>query len=143
MALRILIILIALTGLLRPHSARAEELTIVANSSVTVSAPLPMRRLAAIYLLRITRWPDGSHIVPVNREAASAARAMFNARVLRQSGRSLAAYWNEMHFRGKLPPVVQQSDDAMLAFIRKVPGAIGYVSASTPPVGVRVLGHVR
>ena len=123
-------------------SAWAEDLLIIANPSVAVPPPLTMREIEAIYLLRITTWPDGSHIVPVNREASSEIRAKFTAEALKQDNASLAAYWNEMHFQGKLPPVVQESEPAVLAFVQRVPGAIGYISASTAAVGVKVLSHV-
>jgi ABC-type phosphate transport system substrate-binding protein len=122
--------------------ASAEELLIIANPSVNVVLPLTMREIEAIYLLRITTWPDGSHIVPVNREVSSAVRAKFTVEALQENNATLAAYWNEMHFQGKLPPVVQESEPAMLAFVQRVPGAIGYISASTAAEGVKVLSHV-
>ncbi len=133
-----ILILFAVT---RP--AWAEDLLIIANPSVNIAVPLTMREIEAIYLLRITTWPDGSHIVPVNREVSSEVRAKFTADALQQSNATLAAYWNEMHFQGKLPPVVQESEPAMLAFVQRVPGAIGYISASTSADGVKVLGNVR
>ncbi|HUJ96781.1 MAG TPA: hypothetical protein VLV85_00990 [Stellaceae bacterium] len=129
-------------GLLFANSAKAAGLLIIANPSVVSPAPLTLSQIAAIYLLRVTAWPDGSHIVPVNRDATSETRAEFTADVLQADDASLAAYWNEMHYMGKLPPVVQESEQAMLAFIRNVPGSIGYISASTAPAGVKVLAHV-
>jgi ABC-type phosphate transport system substrate-binding protein len=140
--LRLLLAIAVMAGLLAPGSAEAEELLIIANPSVDAPAPLTMSQIAAIYLLRTTAWPDGSRIIPVNREAASETRSKFTWSVLRQDNAALATYWNEMHFMGKLPPVVQESDQAMLAFVRKVPGSIGYISASTPAIGVKVLAHV-
>jgi ABC-type phosphate transport system substrate-binding protein len=139
---RILPTIAFVAGLLLAKSATAEALLIIANPTVSVATPLSTSQIAAIYLLRVTSWPDGSHIVPVNREATSATRAMFAATVLQQDNASLAAYWNEMHFMGKLPPVVQESEAAMLAFIQKVPGAIGYIRASTAPIDVKVLAYV-
>jgi ABC-type phosphate transport system substrate-binding protein len=131
---------IAVTAvLLLAGSARAEGLLIIANSSVNVAAPLSLSQVAAIYLLRMTIWSDGSHIVPVNREATSQIREKFTVSVLQQDNTSLAAYWNEMHFMGKQPPVVQESEQAVLAFIRNVPGSIGYISASVAPIDVKVL----
>ena len=123
-------------------TAKAEGLFVIANPSVVLETSLSRSQIAAIYLLRITAWPDGSHIVPVNREASSEVRERFTAAVLQEDGAALAAYWNEMHFMGKEPPVVQESERAMLAFVQNVPGAIGYISASTAPVNVRVLAHV-
>ncbi len=139
----IILVLAMLVGLLMSRPVAAEDLLIIANRSVTVAAPLGLGRIAAIYLLRMTTWPDGTHIVPVNREATSMARETFASRVLREDNATLAVYWNEMHYRGKLPPVVQELEQAMLAFVQKVPGAIGYIGTATRPVGVRVLGRVR
>jgi ABC-type phosphate transport system substrate-binding protein len=137
-------ILLAVTvaGLLLSGSAAAEELLIIANPSVNVTAPPSLGEIAAIYLLRTTTWPDGSRIVPVNREAGSEARMKFTSWVLQEDNASLTIYWNEMHFMGKLPPVVQQSEQAMLAFIQSVPGSVGYISASTAPINVKVLARV-
>jgi ABC-type phosphate transport system substrate-binding protein len=141
--LRILIALTVLLELAPLRAVRAQELLIVANPSVGDLAPLALKDVAAIYLLRNTAWPDGTHIIPVNREINSDIRSEFTAVVLKQDTASLAVYWNEMHFRGKLPPVIQESEPAMLAFIQHVPGAVGYISAATAPVGVRVIGHVH
>ena len=139
---RPLLALAVLAGLLLATSAGAEELLIIANSSVSAAAPLSVDQIAALYLLRTTVWPDGSRVVPVNREAASEVRAKFTSSVLQQDKASLVTYWNNMHFMGKLPPVVQESEQAMLAFIQKVPGSVGYISASTAPINVKVLARV-
>jgi ABC-type phosphate transport system substrate-binding protein len=142
---RVLLAIAVAAGALIATSAgvvRAQGLLIVTNPSVNVTAPLSISQIAAIYLLRLTTWPDGSPIVPVNREAGSEVRSEFTAEVLRQDGASLATYWNEMHFQGRLPPLVQESEQAMLAFIQKVPGAVGYIRAATAPVGVKVLARV-
>lgn len=138
-SLALLAVILALLG---AGSGRAEALLIIANSDVPMGASLSQREIAAIFLLRTTLWNDGSKIVPVNREAGSVPREEFTRKVLGQDNASLAAYWNEMHFNGRLPPVVQESDAAMLAFIQHVAGAIGYIDAQTAPVGVRVVGHV-
>ncbi len=127
---------------LLPKLAMADDLLIIANPSVSSPATLTLSQIEAIYLLKTTVWPDGSHVVPVNREVTSELRAQFTTSVMRQDMASLAAYWNEMHFMGKQPPVVQESERAMLAFIQKVPGSIGYINASTQPINVKVLAHV-
>lgn len=139
---KLLIATVALLALLAARPAAAGGLLIIVNPAVDVTAPMPLGQVAAIYLLRITTWPDGSHIVAVNREAASEARAKFTVSVLHQDSTTLAAYWNEMHFLGRTLPVVQESDQAVLAFVRNVPGAIGYIDASTRPENVKVVAHV-
>jgi len=140
--IRLFLVLAIILDLVSVSSANAEEMLIIANLSVDLEASLTPRQIESIYLLRMTVWPNGDHIIPVNREITSEIRAEFTSAVLQQDNASLVAYWNEMHFQGKLPPLVQESESALLAFVQKVPGAIGYISASTPAIGVRVLSHV-
>jgi len=115
---------------------------IIGNPSVDLQAPLTIRQIVAIYLLRTTTWPDGSRIIPVNREIDSAPRRKFTSTILGLDNASLAAYWNGMHFQGKSPPLLQESEQAMLAFVQRVPGAVGYINATTPPLGVKILCRV-
>ncbi len=136
------VLLLALVCAL-PCASRAAELWIVAHPSVPVER-IDRDELARIFLLKKTRWPDGRPIVPVNREAESAARQWFTRVVLGRSMRALITYWNQMQFRGHMPPVVQESDAAVLGFVAHVPGAIGYVLARGGPLPaqVRVIGHI-
>ncbi|NVJ69965.1 MAG: hypothetical protein HWE08_06405 [Alphaproteobacteria bacterium] len=123
--------------------AHAEErLLIIANPAVPV-AEMDVNELNRIFMLKRQVWPDGSPVVPVNREASSEERKRFSEKVLGRSMRSLAKYWNQMQFKGFMPPVVQESDEAVTAFVRHVEGAIGYVVAEHPPEGVQVLGEIQ
>lgn len=134
---------LALAALALSPIARAEEkILIIANMNVPVDA-MELDELNRIFMLKRQVWPDGSPVVPVNREASSPARLQFTEKVLGRSMRSLANYWNQMQFKGFMPPVVQESDAAMAAFVKNVDGAIGYVVAEVPPEGVRVLGEIR
>ena len=122
--------------------AWADGLYVIANPKMKVSGEVSTSELAAIYLLRLVTWPDGTHLVPVNRELGSEARKKFTEEILRVDTSALATYWNQMHFQGKQPPLIQESQRAMIAFVKSVPGAIGYVSSNTPPEGVKVLRYV-
>ena len=126
--------------LLKCSGLLAAEFIVIANSSVPATK-LTQDELSAIYLLRTSTWPDGTRIVPVNREAGSNARAMFAMRVLKQPEAVLTAHWNRMNFKGITPPVTQESDKDVLAFVQKVSGAIGYVSASTELKNIKVLAE--
>lgn len=120
---------------------RAEDLLVIGHPGLPF-ASVSNEELASIYLIKKLQWPGGMQIVPVNREASSPVRTRFSELVLRQAPNALAAYWNQMHFKGKLPPLVQESDAAVLAFVQKVPGAIGYIGAGSAPVNVKVLARV-
>lgn len=118
----------------------AADFVVIANSGVP-AAKLTPDELSSIYLLRTSNWKDGTRIVPVNREAGSNARAIFAMRVLEQPQAALDAHWNRMNFKGITPPLIQESDNAVLTFVQKIPGAIGYVSASTELKNVKVLAE--
>jgi len=120
----------------------AADFIVIANPSVAATT-LTAGELSEIYLLRTNAWEDGMRIVPVNREAGSNARSVFSLRILRQQQSALNAYWDRMHFKGMTPPLIQESDKAVLAFVQKVPGAIGYVSASTELKNVKVLAEIQ
>lgn len=113
---------------------------VIANPRVPV-ASVSIQELAAIYLLRFTIWPDGQPIVPVNRRAGSTLRKRFSRIVLKQPPLALANYWTQMYYEGKNPPLILGSDRDVVLFVRKVPGAIGYVHTGVATEGTKILAH--
>jgi ABC-type phosphate transport system substrate-binding protein len=111
---------------------------VIANPQVPV-AVISVEDLSAIYLIQRTSWNNGTPMAPVNREASSQARGAFSEAIFNRSPTELSEYWNRLRFQGKIPPLVQTSDQAVLGFVRTVPGAIGYVEATQAPAGVKVL----
>lgn len=127
--------------LLLPALTQAEGLLIVAHPQVPATS-ISAEELASIYLIQKTAWSSGLPVVPVNREASSSVREHFSETVLERSPRELADYWNRLRFQGKLPPLVQTSDQAVVGFVRNVPGAIGYIAGGQVPSGVKVLARL-
>ena len=131
-------VLLLIFGALWASFSLAGELLVIASPQVpdnTISA----KQLADIYMLKKNFWPDKTQVVPVNREASSADREKFSEAIFNLSPQELAEYWNRLRFQGKLPPLVQTSDQAVLGFVRSVPGAIGYINANQAPTGVKIL----
>jgi ABC-type phosphate transport system substrate-binding protein len=120
------------------HFVHAEGLLVIASIQVPVES-ISKEELAAIYLAKKMTWSEGLPVVPVNHEASSSLREYFSTAVFERSTRELAEHWNRLRFQGKLPPLVQTSDQAVLNFVRSVPGAIGYVDVNQPTSGVKVL----
>lgn len=133
--------LLAALALLLPVLAAADGLLVIAHPEVPVNS-ISTEQLASLYLLQKTNWSDGVHVVPVNRELASNVRDHFSESVLHHTPQELATYWNRLRFHGRLPPVVQTSDQAVVGFVRNVPGAIGYIGAGQVPAGVKVLARL-
>jgi ABC-type phosphate transport system substrate-binding protein len=128
--------LVLVLTLLAP-AAFAEDLVVIVHGSRQAS--LSLAELARIYLRQRRHWSDGEPIVPVNREAGSAARRLFVTRVFGADARRLTVYWNQQYFRGVLPPATLASDEAVRRFVAGEPRAIGYVAVSAADPSVRVV----
>jgi len=83
------------------------------------------------FLKRTTRWQDGETAHPVDQRADAAVRKSFSDAVLRRSVSAIKRYWQQRIFSGRdLPPPELESDDAVVGYVLKHRGAIGYVTSS-------------
>jgi len=83
-----------------------------------------------VFLKRTTRWPDGETAHPVDQRASAGVRESFSEGVLRRSVSAVKRYWQQRIFSGRdLPPPELESDEAVVAYVLKHRGAIGYVSS--------------
>jgi len=121
---RYLFILIAFV-----FSLHAQELLVIAGRDFPIRH-ISKKDLKALYL-------DKKHLIknrPVltlNYPPDNPLRNCFERQVLRKSRYALRRYWLQAHYNGKRPPKVIKSQKALFAYIRQVPGAIGYVREST------------
>lgn len=102
---------------------------IVHPSNPTTS--LPRSVLVDVFLKKVTRWDHGEQIRPVDQTGDSAVRRKFSEEVLKRSVAAVKSYWQQAIFSGRdIPPVELESDQAVVQFVLKYPGAVGYVSAT-------------
>jgi ABC-type phosphate transport system substrate-binding protein len=100
-----------------------------------VSAALLQR----IYLGKTTRWEGDLSIRPVMLHDAEVHEA-FVTGLLDRSPESFSVYWKRLVFTGKgRPPESFESGEALAAFVRATPGAIGYLGAGADTTGLKVL----
>jgi ABC-type phosphate transport system substrate-binding protein len=130
--------LLLIFGMLWASLGQAGGLLIIASPQVS-EATITVEQLADIFTLKKIFWANNIHVVPVNREASSVEREKFSDQVFNLPPQELGEYWNRLRFQGKLPPLIQTSDQAVLSFVRSVPGAIGYINANQKPSGVKIL----
>lgn len=104
------------------------DLYVIANKDLPVKQ-LEKSDIAAIYLLKKKQWENGESIMPINLPAQSSARSRFTSEIFNSSPDKLSSYWDEMLFKGINPPVIQNSEQAVILFVERVKGAIGYVEA--------------
>jgi ABC-type phosphate transport system substrate-binding protein len=130
--------LLSLAG--APPTAKA--FIVVAHPDVPVTE-LPAERLSRIFLKKETRFSDALAAVPVDQPGASVVRQAFSEAVHRRAARAIEAWWQQQVFGGRgVPPVAVVDDAAVIAFVKGRPGGIGYVAATTPVTGVRVIAVV-
>ena len=67
--------------------------------------------------------------VPVNLPPENPLRLSLAETIFNKSAQQLQDYWNQRYFQGVAPPHVLRSQEAMVQFVAKTPGAIGYIAA--------------
>jgi ABC-type phosphate transport system substrate-binding protein len=123
--------------------ARAEEAT--PDFRVVVHPQNPQRSaersfVADAFLKKTSHWDGGETIRPVDLRPGAAARRVFTERVLKRTIGAVRSYWQQRIFSGRdVPPPELESDDEVVAFVAKYPGAIGYVSGAAKLKGVKEL----
>jgi hypothetical protein len=117
----------------------APEFRIVVHPSNAVPS-VQRSFLADALLKKVTRWEHGEQIKPADLLPATAARRSFSERVLKRSVGAVRSYWQQKIFSGRdVPPPELASDDEVLVFVAKHPGAVGYVSGAAKLKGVKEL----
>jgi ABC-type phosphate transport system substrate-binding protein len=117
--------------------ARAEPRLVVVIHPDRPDA-LTLEDVRQIYLKKRRYWSDGHPIIPINRDAASEARATFSRAVFGPVAGRLATYWKRLYFQGVLPPATLASAAAVKRFVATEPNAIGYLEVHEADDSVRV-----
>jgi ABC-type phosphate transport system substrate-binding protein len=137
--MRISFIAIVVLTLSATALAQMPAYRVIVNPSNTVST-LTRDHVSDAFLKKITRWPNGDAIRPVDLHGSSHARQKFAEDVLRRSLAAVRSYWQQLIFSGRnIPPAELESDAAVIAYVLKYPGAIGYVSGAANVDGVKVI----
>jgi ABC-type phosphate transport system substrate-binding protein len=125
-------VLVAAPATLASGVARASgppAYRVIVNPSNPQSS-IDRRFLADAFLKKVTRWPTGDGVRPVDLNAGSTARHRFTEDVLGRSVAAVKSYWAQVVFSGRdVPPPELDDDDAVVRYVLKHAGALGYVSA--------------
>lgn len=135
---RIRILAVSAALALAGTTATADVVAIVSvkSSITTLSKP----QMADIFLGRVSRFPNGSHAVPIDQVEGSAAREEFYAKLAGRSAAQMKAYWSKIIFTGRGQPPKEVSDSAAIKKqIAEDAAAIGYLDRSQVDDSVRVI----
>ncbi len=117
-------------GQLPPGRTLPDSALVVVGHPDLPADSLTRRQLRRIYLARERFWPGGLRVRPVNLPAGSDVRERFSRAALGRPSRDLGGYWTDLYFHGTQPPAVLASERAVLLFVQRTPGAVGYVRAA-------------
>jgi hypothetical protein len=126
----------------RAESREAPEFQLIAHAA-NPHGEVSEQFVAEAMLKKTTRWSHGETIRPVDLPAASRVRQRFSQRVLKRSVAAVRSYWQQRIFTGRdVPPPELDSDEAVIRYVSKHAGAIGYVGANaklgeTKPLALR------
>lgn len=104
---------------------QAEEYLIISASETT---QLSQSEVRAIFLKKMSMI-QGKKVIPLNLSAHNPLRTHFENDILQMSFSRLKSYWSKQHYLGHRPPISLKSQEAVIAFVKKVDGAIGYIEA--------------
>lgn len=130
--------ILGLAAALMPFSSAWSDIYIIANKDVPVMQ-LEKNEIAAIYLLKKKQWENGENILPINLPPQADARNHFSAEVFDSTPEKLGSYWDKMLYQGETPPVTQNSEQAVILFVERVKGAIGYVEIKPQNPQIKIL----
>ena len=113
----------------------AAEYAVISNKNIK---SLTKEKAKAIFLRKLVMLDD-SKIIPVNLSPRDSVRNSFEKKVIGMSFNRLKSYWTKQHYLGHRPPLTMKSQQSILAFIKKVDGAIGYVDLDNVDDDVKIL----
>ncbi len=105
---------------------KAQNYLLIAHKDVP---KLSENQIKAIFLKKM-KSKEGVHFIPVNLGVKDSTRRAFESKYMSMSLQRLKSYWAKQHYLGHRPPHSFKSQKAVIAFITKVAGSIGYIQES-------------
>lgn len=119
---------------------QAEVAVIVSPDNNNTYTSIDKELVARIFLGKVSKFPDGTQVKPVNLKQSNYLREAFNRDFLSKTESQLGRYWSRMRFSGKaaLPKEVMSADEMKLV-IANDPNLIGYIDAMDVDDSVKVI----
>jgi ABC-type phosphate transport system substrate-binding protein len=132
------VLLVLAAGLVPAVRAQAPQVIVIANPGVKATE-ISKSDLRDVFNGSATTMRDGTRVVPILLKAGTAHMEFLQVYI----GKNDAAYragWRSLVFSGQAAmPKTLDGEAAEVDFVAHNEGAIGYIGASTPHAGVKVL----
>lgn len=113
----------------RADASDAAEVKLIIHPSNSARA-VDKSFLSDAFLKKVTRWPSGETIRPLDQRSDTAVRRSFTRRFLKRTVAAVRSYWQQRIFSGRdVPPPELDSDESVIAYVERTPGAVGYVTS--------------
>jgi len=107
-----------------------EEISVIVHPSNRFDS-LTRSRLNYLFLRKVSRWPWGAEVAPIDFAEGMPIRRRFTNTVLGISEEQLALYWiDQRETRGVSPPLRAQDAAEVKRWVAAKPGGIGYIPSS-------------
>ncbi len=120
------------------------QVVVITNREVPADS-LQARDLLDIYTLNIQRWDDGTRITVFDIKGGSKVKDAFY-RYLDMKPETMKRVWISKQFSGKgMPPQTDASEQAIVDYVARTPGAIAYVSPAIirGRTDVKIIAEIR
>jgi ABC-type phosphate transport system substrate-binding protein len=115
------------TGVAAERSSRDVVIIVNRQNAATTVSKEFLRRA---FLKQVTRWQDDETVRPADQVATATARKRFSESILGRSVQAVKSYWQQRVFSGRdIPPPEFATEEAVVEYVSRYPGAIGYVSS--------------
>ncbi len=110
----------------------------VVTSKETKLSAMQQDEIKDVFLKK-KQFVKGVQLLPINLATDSAARKIFEQKVIKMDRDELNEYWTNEHYRGIVPPPVQKSQASVKMFLKNIKGSIAYVDKKEIDDSLRVL----
>ena len=116
--------------LLLPQLASAADVVVISHPGTTISAG----DVKDVFLGE-KQFAGGTKLIPVDN---AAVQDSFLSKYLDMAKSKYSGAWTKKSFRdGLTPPAIKSGDAEVIDYVKRTPGAVGYVSSA--PAGVNVV----
>lgn len=115
------------------------DLAVVAHPHSQV-VTLDRAQLINIYMGRYRQLPTGEPALPVD---LSALKERFYRALVSKDLAEINSYWARLVFSGQVsPPLQLESAKDVLEYVRRNPGALGFVEVAEVPADIKVVARI-
>ena len=115
------------------------EVLVIGNKNSGVGS-LGESQVAALYLGKASKLPDGTLAEVIDLPEGSPVRSEFYKKVVHKTDKQVRAYWAKRIFTGKgAPPDTLPDEASVVQWVAAGKGRLGYVSGAASTDNVKVL----